>query len=192
MEKRKGKKKEFDELLKKYMERKELVKFYRTGTEGDANISGFILQMNDEFLLIQQEEEFFLNGYCIIRKDGFDSIRLSETEKYQRNVLDKEGILKSDFGLEKELLMESWQTIFEDLKRKDYFVIVECENLKEPTFTIGEIAKISKKSVGIRYFTPQGVIDKKPTKVKYKAITLVKFDVRYTNMYRKYLKEEGE
>jgi len=146
--------------------------------------------MSKDFLLIQNEEEFWLNGYSIIRKERFDSIRLSKTEKYQRKVLDKEGILKSDYGLKRKINLQSWKTIFRDLKQKDYFAIVECEDLKEPTFTIGEILKTSDKLVGIRYFTPKGIIDKKPTKIKYKEITLVKFDDRYSTMYRKYLKEE--
>jgi hypothetical protein len=93
MKKRKNKIIKFDAKLKRHIKRKDFVKIYRTGTEGTANISGFILQMSKDFLLIQNEEEFRLNGYSIIRKDRFDSIRLSKTEIYQRKVLDKEGII---------------------------------------------------------------------------------------------------
>ena len=190
MKQQKEKIRKFDEKLKKHIKRKDLIKIYRTGTEGEANISGFILQMSRKFLLIQNEEEFHLNGYSIILKERFESIRLSKTEKYQRKILEKEGIIKSNYGLKNKIDLKSWETIFKDLEKRDYFAIAECEDLKEPSFTIGEIKKIGKQSVGIRYFSPRGVIDKKPTKVKYKEITLVKFDDRYTNMYRKYLEEE--
>ena len=190
MKQQKDKIKKFDEKLKKHIKRKDFIKIYRTGKEGEANISGFILQMSKDFLLLQNEEEFYLNGYSIILKEKFDSIRLSKIEIYQRKVLAKEGIIKSKYGLKNKINLKSWETIFKDLKEKDYFAIVECEDLKEPSFTIGEIAKIGKKSVGIRYFSASGIIEKKPTKIKYKEITLVKFNDRYTNMYRKYLKKE--
>ena len=191
MKELKSKIKKFDKKLKKHIKRKDFVKIYRKGIEGDADIHGFILQINKDFLLIQVEEEFTLNGYVIIRKDSFDSIRLSETEIFQRKILDKEGILKSDYGINAEINIESWSTIFKDLRQKDYFAIVECEDLKTPAFAIGEISKTSNKSVGIRYFSPQGIIDEKTTKIKYKEITLVKFDNLYTKMYRKYLREEN-
>jgi len=190
MNKQKSKRKKFNKRLRKGIKKKDFIKFYRTGTAGDANINGFVLQMSKDFLLIQHEEEFRLNGYSIIRRDRFDSIRISKTEKLHKKILDKEGILKSDYGLNTKINLKSFETIFKDLKQKDYFSIVECEDLKKPSFNIGEISKFSNKSVGIRYFSPKGIIDKKPTKIKYKEITLVKFDDRYTNMYRKYLKEE--
>ena len=190
MKQQKDKIKKFDKKLKKHIKRKDFIKIYRTGKEGEANISGFILQMSTEFLLLQNEEELYLNGYSIILRERFDSIRLSKTEIYQRKILEKEGIIKSNYGLKNKINLKSWETIFKDLKENDYFAIAECEDLKEPSFTIGEIAKIRKKSVGIRYFSPSGIIEKKPTKIKYKEITLVKFDDRYTNMYRKFLKEE--
>jgi len=190
MKKQKDKIKKFDEKLKKHIDKKDLIQIYRTVEEGEANIFGFILDMNDTFLLIQNEEEFYLNGYSIIRKDHFDSIGLSKIEKTFRKILKGEGIIKKQLGIKNKINLSSFESIFKDLKRRDYFAIVECEDLKKPTFTIGEITKVSKKSVEIRHFSPEGIINKKSTKVKFDEITLVKFDYRYTRLYRKYLKEE--
>lgn len=182
--------KKFDKELRKYIDKKKYVKICRTVKEGEANIHGFILDMNEDFLLIQNNEEFNLNGYSIIRKDNFDSIRLSKTEKTIRKILKSEGVIKNELGIKSNINLTSFESIFKDLKDKGYFAIVECEDLKKPTFTIGEIATISKKSVAIRYFSPKGIIEKKPRKIKFDEITLVKFDDRYTKIYRKYLKEE--
>ena len=179
-----------DEEIKKCIDKKKYVKFYRTVRAGEENISGFILDRSNDFLLIQNIEEFDLNGYYIIRKKNIDSILSSKTEKKIRQILDSENLLEKGFGLNKKIKLTSMKSIFTDLKKHDYFAIVECENIKEPTFNIGEIAKVSKKSVGIRYFSPEAIIEKQPTKIKFKEITLVKFDDRYTNIYRKYLKEE--
>jgi len=190
MKNRKNKIKEFDERLLSHIKHKDFVKIYRTGTDGAANISGFIIQMSDEFLLLQNEEEFFLNGYSIIRKERFDSIRMDETELFQRKILESEGIISLQHGLKEEINLASLSTIFSDLKKKDYYVIVECEDLEESTFTIGEISNSTRESVGIRYFAPDGVIEKEPTNIEFKDITLIKFDDRYTKLYRKYLTEE--
>ncbi len=60
--------------------------------------------------------------------------------------------------------------------------------MKDPLFLIGPIKKINKDSVQIQYYSPTGLLDKNPTTVKYTDITLVKFDNRYINVFKKYLR----
>ncbi len=180
--------KQYDDMIKGHVDKKDFVKIKRTVTEGSADISGFILQMSKDFLLIQKEEEFYLNGYAIIRKDHFDAIRCNKNDKAFKRILKAEGIIDSDYGIKKKIRLKDWRTIFEDLMRHDYHVIVECEDLKESLFVIGPIKKINKDSVNIQYYDPTGLLDKKPTTVKYKDITLVKFDDRYINVFKKYLR----
>ena len=178
----------FDKKLKKYIDNKEIVKIYRTVTDGEANIFGFILEVSNQFLLIQNENDFTLDGYSIIKKNHFHSVRCNKLEKTTKRILKSEGITKADYGINKVIGLDNWKSVFEDLKRNDCHVIVECEDLKEPLFLIGEIVKISKKSVNILYYDAEGVFDSKPTKVRFKDITLVKFDDRYSTIFRKYLK----
>lgn len=73
--------KQYDDRIRNHIEKKDLVKIERTFTEGESNISGFILQSSKDFLLIQCEEEFYLNGYVIIRKDQFDNIRCNKFDR---------------------------------------------------------------------------------------------------------------
>jgi len=180
--------KKYDVMIKGHVDKKDFVKIKRTVTEGSADISGFILQMSKDFLLIQKEEEFYLNGYGIIRKDHFDAIRCNQNDRALKRMLKAEGIFDSDFGIKNNIRLTNWQTIFEDLKKYDHHVIVECEDLKDPLFLIGPIKKINKESVQIQYYSPTGLLDKKPTTVKYNEITLVKFDDRYINVFKKYLR----
>ncbi|MBS1507138.1 MAG: hypothetical protein JSS79_10880 [Bacteroidetes bacterium] len=180
--------KEYDRMIKSHVNKRDFVKIERTVTEGSADISGFILRSSKDFLLIQKEEEFYLNGYAIIRKDHFDSVRCNKFDKTFKKILKEEGILGKDYGLKNDIELKDWKTIFESLKKHDYHVIVECEDLKEPLFVIGPIKKINKDSVGIQYYSPAGLLDKKPTTIKYKDITLVKFDDRYINVFKKYLR----
>jgi hypothetical protein len=189
MTKGQKKTKEYDEMLQKHIDKKDFVKVYRTVTDGEANISGFLLQMTKDFLLIQKEEEFSLNGYGIFRKDHFDSLRCNKFDKTLKRILKAEGILDSDFGIDKKINLRNWNAIFKDLKEFYQHVIVECEDLEDSLFVIGPIRRVNKDSVSIQYYDPTGLLDKKVTTVKYKDITLVKFDDRYINVFKKYLRK---
>lgn len=175
-------------MLQKYIDRKEYVTIKRTVTEGEANISGFLLKMSKDFLLMQKQEEFNLNGYGIIRMDHFDALRSNNVDKTFKKILRAEGIMAADYGIKNEIDLKSWQTIFHDLKKLDYHVIVECEDLEEPLFLIGPIKRVNKSAVGIQYYDATGQLDAELTMVKYDDITLVKFDDRYINIFRKYLR----
>jgi hypothetical protein len=181
--------KKYDEMLQRHINKKDFVKISRTVTDGDADISGFILQMTKEFLLIQMEEEFYLNGYGIIRKDHFDSLRCNKFDKTLKRILKVEGIIESHFGIDKNINLRNWKTIFKDIKELYQHVIIECEDLEESLFVIGPIKRVNKESVSIQYYDPTGLLDKKVTTVKYKDITLVKFDNRYINVFKKYLRK---
>jgi len=180
--------KQYDEMIKSHIDKKDFVKIKRTVTEGEANISGFILQMSKDFLLIQKEEEFSLNGYGIFRKDHFDALRCNKYDRAFKKILKAEGIIDSDYGIDIKINLKSWRTIFEHLRKFDFHVIVECEDLKEPLFQIGPIKRVNVNSVSIQYYDPAGLLDKKPTTVNYNDITLVKFDDRYINVFKKYLR----
>jgi len=181
--------KKYDEMIQNHIDKKDYVKVVRKVTEGDADIEGFLLQMTREFLLIQKEEEFYLNGYGIFRKDHFESLRCNKFDKTLKRILKAEGILDSSFGIDKKINLRSWETIFKDLKEFYQHVIVECEDLEKPLFVIGPIKRVNKDSVGIQYYDATGLLDKKVTTIKYKDITLVKFDDRYIKVFRKYLRE---
>ena len=152
---------QYDDMLKCHVDKKDYVKIKRIVTDGEANISGFILQMSKDFLLVQKEEEFFLNGYGIIRRDHYDAIRCNKFDKAFKRILKAEGIFDSDYGIKNKLRLNEWKTIFEDLMKNDYHVIVECEDLEDPLFVIGPIKKVNTDSVSIQYYDPTGLLDKK-------------------------------
>ena len=95
--------KQFDLMLKKHIDNKDFIKIERTVTEGEANITGFLLDMNRKFLLIQKEEEFYLNGYAIIRKEQFDHVRCNKMDKTFKKILKSEGIIDKFYGIDKKI-----------------------------------------------------------------------------------------
>ena len=188
MTKKKNKVKAYDKMLKGFKENKSYVKIFREVMDGDSNVDGFILKMSKDFMLLQKGEEFRLNGYAIFRQDHYESIRYDATDQKYEKILNKEGVVKKEYGLKDKINLKTWNTIFSDLKKAKRHVIVECEDLKNPSFCIGPIEKINKKSVLVRYYDPLGMLDKKPTKINFKDITMVSFGDRYIEIFKKYLK----
>ena len=185
---KKDKVKAFDAMLQQHIDKKDFVKIYRTFNDRSANISGFILNMSKGFLLMQVANDIMLNGYAIIRKDQFDRLRCNIFERTQKKIYKQEGILDLDFGIDKDILLTGWQDIFKDLRKFDYHVIAECEDLEKPTFTIGIIKRVTKDNVGIQYYDAAGQLEDSLTTVKYSDITVVYFGDRYSKIFRKYLK----
>lgn len=177
----------YDKLLQKYVDRKDIIQVARTFKNHEDNINGFLLNFSNNFILMQREIDFMLDGYCIIPKDKFDSTRRNKTDLIHKKILKKIGITQKEYGIKAKLDLTNWNSVFKSLKKNDFFAIIECEDLEEPTFFIGPITRVNKKSVSIHYFDSTGQFDEKPVKVKFEDITIVVFDDRYTNTYRKYL-----
>lgn len=182
--------KEYNLMLQKYIDKKAFVKILRTVCGQEENISGFILGMSKGFLLLQLDYDFMLDGYAIIRLDDFDSLRLSSYERTQRKIFKAEGILDTAYGFDKSLPLTSWTEIFKTLKSYDLHVIVENINKDYLDFWIGEIKKVTDKSVSIHNYDPDGQLYDKPTNIKFDTISIVKFGDRYSTVFRKYLKQK--
>ncbi|THU38348.1 hypothetical protein FAM09_16870 [Niastella caeni] len=188
----KDKIKAYDLMLQKHIDKKDFVKINRTFKEREDPISGFILGLSKTFLLVQCENEFLLNGYSIIRKDQFDSLRCNKYDHTIKKILKQEGVIDKNYGINISIKLTTWQTIFRDLKKNDYHVIIECEDMDEPLFDIGIIKRIGTNSLAIQYYSPTGLLENKLTTIPYKDITIVKFGDRYTTTFRKYLRKSAK
>ena len=188
MKNKKDKIKKYDGMLQKHIDKKDFVKVIRTFKDREENVGGFILFLTKEFLILQIDNEFTFDGYAIIPKHRFDSIRCNKFDKTSKKIYKGEGLLDSLYGFNQTICLTTWQKIFIDLKKLDYHVVVECEDKEEPEFIIGPIKRIYKDKVNIQFYDPAGNLDNKSTSVKYKEITILKFGDRYSTTFKKYLK----
>ena len=127
--------KDYDVLLQKYIDNKSYVKIFRTICGKEENLSGFILEMSKHFLFLQLDYDFMFDGYAIIRKDDFDYIRHSSYERTQRKIFKAEGLLDTEHGFDKKLLLTSWTEIIRTIKSYNFHIIIE--NLNKTTLTFG-------------------------------------------------------
>lgn len=180
--------KKYDVILKKYSDKKEFVKIFRTVCDKEENLSGFILSMSKQFLFVQDTHDFMLDGFAIIRKDDFDSIRCNKNDKTQRKIFKAEGLLEKGFGFNKSIPLISWKDIIAAIKKYDYHIVIESINKDYLDFHIGQVVKVSNKSVSIHNYDPTGKLDKIPTQIKYDTISVLRFGGRYETIFRKYLR----
>ncbi|MFK7773851.1 MAG: hypothetical protein AB8F94_17000 [Saprospiraceae bacterium] len=151
--------------------------------------SGYILDYSDSFILMQEVSDFTLMGSCIFESSKITNLRYNKNDKYYDFIMKSEG-LKKNLKVKTKVRLSNWETIFTSLRKAKKHIIIECENPKIDDFIIGEVIKVTSKSVSILYFSPEGILDKKPTKVKYKNITKVSFDDKYVDTYSKYLRKK--
>ncbi len=177
-------------MLQKYIDKKTFVKIFRTVCDKEENLSGFILGMSKGFLLLQLDYDFMLDGYAIIRLDDFDSIRHSSYERTQRKIFNAEGIFSTTYGFDRHLPLTTWTDILKTLKNYDLHVIVENINKDYLDFWIGEIKKVTDKSISIHNYNPDGQLDEKPKTIRLDTISIIKFGDRYSTIFRKYLKHK--
>ncbi|MDO6432559.1 hypothetical protein Q4E93_18280 [Flavitalea sp. BT771] len=180
---------EYNLMLKKHINNKSFVKIFRTVCNEEEDLSGFILGMSNNFLFLQLDNEFTLDGYAVIRLDDFNSIRHSSYERTQRKIFYAEGLLANGYGFEKHLPLTCWADILKTLKNYDIHVVIENVNNGSLDFWIGPITRVAEKSMSIHNYDPDGNLDEKPTVIKLDTISIVKFGDRYSTTFRKYLRK---
>ena len=134
--------------------------------------------------MVQIDYSFSLDGYAIIRKEPIDRIRHGEYERTRRKILNKEGILDSDYGIRFNIDLSDFSTVFRDLKDNEHHVGIQCGY----RFLIGPIRKVNKKSVSIQNYDPNGLLDEETSLINYNEINDVTFGDRYTTIFKKYLR----
>lgn len=181
---------EYNQMLQKYIDQKTYVKLFRTVCGEEENLSGFILGMSKQLLLLQLDNEFLLDGYAVIRLDDFDNLRHSSYERTHRKIFKAEGHLGAGYGFDRPLPLTNWTVLLKALKAYDLHVIIENINKNKDhlDFWIGPIKRVSEKSVSILNYDPDGRLDAKATAISLDTISVLKFGDRYSTTFRKYLK----
>jgi hypothetical protein len=180
--------KDYNDRIREHIKKSDFVKLKRKHINIESSLNGIILQLSDNFLLIQIIDDFLVDGFAIIRIDQFENYRSGKYEKYYKKILLSENILSENNNLTPIIDLTKWKSIFRDLQKLDFHVIIECEDLDVPTFTIGPIKRMTEKSVSIQNYDPIGKFDHMNTIIKYDHITLLQFGDRYSTTFRKYLK----
>ena len=177
------------EKLEKHWAEKLYVKLTREKGGFRGISTGFVIDKSEDFVLLQESDEFRVMGYQVIPIKTIKRVRYNKNDKTYERILNEEQLM-DQVKLKYKVDLSSWASICRDIKKTGLTVISECEHPDLRYFCIGKIKRINKKSVSIRYFNAQGILDEENTKHKFKDITKLSFDDHYANVFSKYVKKQ--
>lgn len=183
------KKEKVIEKLEKHLAEKLYVRLTRKKGGFEGITTGFILDKSSDFILLQETDEFRILGYQIIPINTIKHIRYNKNDKTYERILKEEGLMK-EVKAKHKVDLTNWNTIANDIKTTELTIISECEHPKLNYFCIGQLKRVNKKSISIKYFNAQGILDEKNTKHNFEDITKLSFDDHYANVFSKYLTEK--
>lgn len=138
-------------------------------------------EVNDKFVMGQEEDDFLLDGY-FIRK-------ISQLTKVEIKT-DKCGQINRMLGIAEQVVhpgvdISNWRTIFESLARMDTYVIIE--DAINTQFAIGVIEKVLKDRIYFKRFDANGVWYEDSLEIRYSQITGVEWGTRYDIQWKMFL-----
>tara|TARA_Y100000588_G_scaffold380555_1_gene464627 strand:+ start:3076 stop:3636 length:561 start_codon:yes stop_codon:yes gene_type:complete len=177
------------EKIQHHLSNKKYCKIIRHFNQTDMAIAkGYIVDYSENFILLQNTDDFEIDGYSIIPIETIKDILLSNNDKYYHKIMTLEGLVDKILNKHK-IDLTNWSSILRSIKKLGFNVIIENEDPDDESFDIGPITKITDSGAYIRYFDAKGFLDTQSTKIKWDLITIVKFDTRYINIFSKYLRE---
>jgi hypothetical protein len=176
------------EELKLHLELKHRVKITRKVSANSTEQSnGYILAFSEHFVLLQETDDFIIDGYAVFPLSTITRITFNRNDKYFDKIMRLEGKIK-EVGIGYIVNLNSWPSVFKSLQQKKFNVIVKCEDPAIDSFDIGPIIKTGNKYVYIQYFDATGLLDNEPTTIDFDSITYLTFDNHYINIFSKYLR----
>jgi len=83
--------KEFKKIIQKHIDR---IDFVKVNLEDDSSILGFIVKASDDFLMIEETNDFSLAGTKIVPYERVSGIRHGLSDKVSKMIYSKEGLIK--------------------------------------------------------------------------------------------------
>ncbi len=152
-------------------------------------ISGFVVKVSKDFILLNETYDFFLYGFKIISKEDIQGYKQNKSEKTIKKIFENENLIYFDHNIIENTKIEDFESIFNSIKQQDLHCIVESIKKDNYIFSIGEILDVTKDYVVIKNYDGSGKIRKNPDKIKYKNIKVITFNDNYSKTFRKYLTE---
>jgi hypothetical protein len=186
---KKMKKSKIKEALTKSIEQNQHLSFFRKFAS--TRIHGYVLDFTDNFVLIHQTSDLKLDGFAILPLKTIKKVRHNEFEEMHEYIMQAEQLL-TNLGINYPIDLTNWQTILNSIKTNNKITIIECEQVWIKLFLLGELTKVKKKKVEIRYLEANGIFEEFVTEQKYKDITIVRFDETYSNLFQKYARYKNQ
>lgn len=145
-------------------------------------ITGVLLGVSEELLLIQEVVDFEFYGYTVIRRRDTKALPPSDNDLYYESLMRKEKLWRNPQRAIQRLPIENWRSLFTAIQGQ----VAIIENERTGDFLIGPILECTSSSVTIHYFSPHGEWGK-IERFPLRWITKVQLDNRYINIHARHL-----
>ncbi len=159
------------------IDRKLVVEFKRKPLK-QKTIFGFMLESNDEFVLIQSfdKQDYTLDGFIVLRWSDIKLYRVYDDAKYYlAEVVKMMNIVPAE---KPSISLESWEAILRSANEIFPIVGIHQEHIERGLYWVGKVKQFGKKRYRFNEIDPSANWDRKKT-YKYKNLTQVNFDGRY-------------
>jgi hypothetical protein len=165
-----------------------LVSVHRSRIDENA-IHGFVLASSEELVVLQYVYDFNLDGLMVLRVSDITEVRCSATDKFQKGLLEKEGLIhRVPFGSGFDL--RNWRSAIAQLSSRYALMILECEAKDEKDFFIGRVVSTTDTAVRFQHFSGPAKWTRKPAVLKLEDITSCQVDTNYINVYRRHFERQ--
>ncbi len=178
------------ESLSRFRDELNFVRLYRR-FPGEPWHNGFILDVGEELILLNQFHDFHSDGLTALRIEDIDSVKSGPRERLFEEIVTRERIHKKfsrGFGVGFDLscmrgLLDSLRT-----KRRVCIIQSESEHLAdEDEFSIGRVLSVSDEIVSIKCFDVLGHWDARPERIVIGSVTKCEINTPYINVFSRYL-----
>jgi hypothetical protein len=168
---------------------RDLVSVRRSEIDEHA-IQGFVLASSEELVALQYVYDFNLDGLMVLRIADITEVRCSATDKFQKRLLEQEGLIgRVPFG--RDLVLDNWRSVISQLSKEYGLMILECEAGEEKDFVIGRVLGTTPTRVQVRHFSGAANWARKPTELKFKEVTSCQVGTNYANVYQRHFERHA-
>jgi hypothetical protein len=175
--------------LERFRQERSLISLQRDKVDPNR-IQGFILGASENLVLLQYVYDFHLDGLMVLRTEDISEIVRSRTDLFQQSLLESEGVV-SGIPFDYKIDLTNWRTAISDLRSNFTLLILECELVENPKFSIGEVLEVGGDEVVIRTFTGAANWLEEPIGLLYEDITSCQVNTNYSNFYQRYFERNA-
>ncbi len=135
--------------IKYHLDNKKFCKVKRQVAEDSFEFSsGYIVDNSEEFVLMQEADDFRVLGYLVFPISTITQIRYNNNDKYYDKIMQWEKQV-DNVSKKHKIDLKDWISIFKTIKKAGFNVVIENENPEDESFDIGPIIKTTKTAVYI-------------------------------------------
>ena len=175
--------------IMQHQQKRDLVSVHR-GEIDDYAIQGFILASSKQLVVLQYVYDFNLDGLMVIRTADITEVRCSATNMFQKELLEREGLIQRvPFGATFNL--HDWRSVISELSKENSLMILECEKMEENIFVIGRVLETTTAEVEIQHFSGTARWERNPAILSFNDLTCCQVGTNYVNVYQRHFERHA-